>query len=309
MSNIVPISLLPEVSEFQMMKELAQMSVKSGLLPTSIKTPEAAMIIMLKGRELGIPAMQAFSHIHVINGKPAMSAELMLTQIYKHIPRVSINYIQSDDKACVIECQRPNSNKVQWSFTIEEAKRAELLSKGPWKQYPAAMLRARAISIMARAQFPDALNGVSYTPEELGAEIELDDQGNEVVKDVTPKPHAKEKQEDAKPIVNHAPQSQAESNKNDVAGTVDLVDKIRQEITARGAKIDGNKPKEPITYKTFVFQNPPEFKGKRFDEIEYAELSGYMDALAFKYLNQDIPLNVQWFFDLYNEYNKSIGIK
>jgi len=189
MSNQV--NLIPHASEFQTMKEMAQIAVKSGMIPSSIRSNEAAFIIMLKGRELGIPAMQAFSHIHVINGKPTMSAELMLTQIYKCIPKVSINYIQSDGLACIIECQRPHSNKTRWSFTIDEAKKAELLNKGPWKQYPAAMLRARAISIMARAQFPDCLNGVSYTPEELGADIDIDDQGNEIIKDVSPKENPK----------------------------------------------------------------------------------------------------------------------
>jgi hypothetical protein len=183
--------LLPQVTEFNIMKDLARISVNSGLLPTSINSPEKALIIMLKGREIGVPTMQAFSHIHVVNGKPTMSAELMLTQIYKCIPKVVINYIQSDDKCCIIEVQRPNCDKTKWSFSIQEAEKAQLLSKGPWKQYPAAMLRARAISIMARAQFPDCLNGISYTAEELGAEIDFDDNGCEVIKDVTKKIIAK----------------------------------------------------------------------------------------------------------------------
>jgi hypothetical protein len=195
MSNIViqnQISLLPEQQEFETMKSIASMAFKSGLLPSGIKSAEAAMIIMLKGRELGIPAMQAFSHIHIINGKPTMSAELMLTQIYKCIPKAVINFITSDDQKCEIESQRPNGNKTRWSFTIIDAKKAELLSKDPWKKYTSAMLRARAITIMARAIFPDCLNGVSYTAEELGADIDLDDQGNEIIKaenqkDVTPK--------------------------------------------------------------------------------------------------------------------------
>jgi hypothetical protein len=69
---------------------------------------------------------------------------------------------------------------------MDEAKAAQLLGKDVWKKYPAAMLRARAISAMARAMFPDAINGVSYTPEELGSEIEIGDDGQELVRDVTP---------------------------------------------------------------------------------------------------------------------------
>ena len=186
MSNLVQSNLLPAPAEFQTLKEIASMAVKSGLLPTSIKSSEQAVIIALKGRELGIPPMVAFAHISVINGKPCISAELMLSQIYQKVPSASINFIKNDNESCVIEAIRKNCKPSTWSFTIEDAKSAQLLGKQVWKQYPAAMLRARAISAMARAVFPDALNGVSYTPEEMGAEIEIDDNGTEVIKDVTP---------------------------------------------------------------------------------------------------------------------------
>jgi hypothetical protein len=77
---------IPSVEEFRTMKELGAMAIKSGFLPTSINTPEKAVIIILKGRELGIPPMQAFSSIAVVNGKPTMSAELMLSLIYRCVP-------------------------------------------------------------------------------------------------------------------------------------------------------------------------------------------------------------------------------
>jgi hypothetical protein len=187
MSNLVVQSnLLPAPAEFQTLKEIASMAVKSGLLPSSIKSPEQAVIIALKGRELGIPPMVAFSQISVINGKPCISAELMLSQIHQKVPSASINFIKNDNESCVIEAIRKNCKPSTWSFTIEDAKSAQLLGKQVWKQYPAAMLRARAISAMARAVFPDALNGVSYTPEEMGAEVEIDDQGMETIKDITP---------------------------------------------------------------------------------------------------------------------------
>ena len=247
MSNLVQSNLLPAPAEFQTLKEIASMAVKSGFLPTSIKSSEQAIIIALKGRELGIPPMVAFAHISVINGKPCISAELMLSQIYQKVPSASINFIKNDNESCVIEAIRKNCKPSTWSFSIEDAKSAQLLGKQVWKQYPGAMLRARAISAMARAVFPDALNGVSYTPEELGAEIEIDDSGTEVIKDVTPagdekktkhnvamtspspvtieKPKEEIKpepvsnetgQQDSKgsvPVLNHAPQSRLDSYK------------------------------------------------------------------------------------------------
>lgn len=187
MSNLInQKSIMPSPVEFNMMKEMASMAIKSGLLPTSVNTPEKAIIIMLKGRELGIAPMLALSHISVINGKPCMSAELMLSMIYENIPRAIINIVSTNETECVIIAQRPGGAPTEFSFKKSDADKAQLLSKKPWQSYPTAMYRARAISAMARALFPDAINGVSYTPEELGADIVINDDGTEGVKDVTP---------------------------------------------------------------------------------------------------------------------------
>ncbi len=286
MSNITvtnnQLSLIPAPQEFQTMKELSAMAFKSGLLPSGIKSAEAAMIIMLKGRELGIPAMQAFSHIHIINGKPTMSAELMLTQIYKCLPKAIINFVISDDKICKIEAQRPNGNKTEWAFTIDEAKKAELLTKEPWRKYTSAMLRARAITIMARAIFPDCLNGVSYTAEELGADIDLDDQGNEVIKDVTPPKKVE-------------------------------ADKIPQETdieklkTAKQAKEQAEmKTKTETKPKDYVFQSG-KFIHKKFTDIEQDMLDAYMAKIAYSVINQEPNQPTKELLEAYEAYKKERG--
>jgi hypothetical protein len=178
------VSLFPTDAEWAALKDQATTVVKSGLLPAAIKSPEQAIAIALKGRELGIPMMQAFAHIHIIQGKPTISAELMLSLIFRNCPGAVVDYTETDDQRCVIQARRPNGSAVRFSFSMDDAKKAGLLSKDSWAKYPGAMLRARAISIMARALFPDAIMGCSYTPEELGAE--LDDEGRVI--DVTPPP-------------------------------------------------------------------------------------------------------------------------
>lgn len=167
-------TLFPTPAEWNMLKEQATMAVKSGFLPIAIKTAEQATIIALKGRELGIPPMHAFSHIHVIQGRPTVSAELMLSLIFKNCPGAKIHYQESTEARCSIEAARPGQKSSTFSFTIEEAKKAGLLSKTPWQNFPAAMLRARVISIVGRAVFPDAIMGCSYTHEEMGAEVDED---------------------------------------------------------------------------------------------------------------------------------------
>lgn len=164
-------SLFPGEQEWALLKEQASMIVRTGFLPAAIKTPEQAIAIALKGRELGIPMMQAFAHVHIIQGKPTISAELMLSLIFRNCQGAIVNYVQTSNETCVIEAKRPNGSAARFSFTIEEARKAGLLNKDSWRNYPGAMLRARAVSIMARALFPDAIMGCSYIPEEMGADV------------------------------------------------------------------------------------------------------------------------------------------
>lgn len=166
MSDLIPID--------QMQKQ-ASVYLKSGFLPDAIKTPEQAIVIMQKGQELNIPPMQALSHIHVIKGKPTMSAELMLAQIYRNCPGAVIDFVALTNDCCVIEATRPGHRIAKFSFDMDDAKQAQLLGNPSWKKYPRAMLRSRCVSEMARTMFPDCIAGVSYVPEELGAEV--DDSG------------------------------------------------------------------------------------------------------------------------------------
>lgn len=158
------------VETYSVLEKQVTMAIKSGFLPASIKSPEQAITIALKGRELGIQPLQAFSQIHIIQGKPTISSELMLALIYRNCKGAVINYLESTSDACVIEACRPGGKMNTFSFNIEEAKSAGLLQKENWRKYPDAMLRARCIAIVARAVFPDAIMGASYTAEELGGE-------------------------------------------------------------------------------------------------------------------------------------------
>ncbi len=170
-------SLDLSLQSWNIMKEQASMLVKSGFLPVAIKTPEAAMAIMLKGRELGIPAMQAFAHISVINGKPAIGAELMLSLIRRTYPSAPIKIKKREDDGAVILAGRPTdkpADYTEFSFTIDNAKRAGLLGKSSWQGYPRNMCFWRAVSDMARSLYPECLMGCSHTPEELGAEVNED---------------------------------------------------------------------------------------------------------------------------------------
>lgn len=160
----------------------AQQYVDSGLLPTSIKTPAAALLIMKAGRELGIPATYALRNIHVISNRPTCSAELMMTLVHQRYGPSRILVKESTSQRCVVLCRPLGWDvTVETVWTLEDAKQAKLLNKpGPWQEYPRAMLRSRAVSEACRTHFPAAIAGM-YTPEELGAPVSVDGNGGLIV--------------------------------------------------------------------------------------------------------------------------------
>ena len=149
------------------MMQMATELVRSGMLPAHIKSPAAAVAVIQKGRELGIAPMYALSHIIVIQGKPTATAELMAALIYRDHGDDALDYEESTVERCTIAYKRRNASKrSKHTFTQADAKAAGL-SGGNWAKYPAAMLRARCISAVARMGFPDSIGGM-YTPEEVG---------------------------------------------------------------------------------------------------------------------------------------------
>ena len=176
MSNTLSVRSVDQ-SEWSIMREQSSILVKTGFLPTSIKTPEQAVAIMLKGRELGIPTMYALSNIAVIQGKPVAGAELLLALVYRDHGDNAIRFKQTDNKVCTIEYRRRSWQQPErYSYSIEDAKTAGLLGNQTWQKYPQAMLRARCISSVARMAFADTIGGM-YTPEELGAAVTVNYEG------------------------------------------------------------------------------------------------------------------------------------
>lgn len=156
-----------DAQSWQTIKEQADVLVKSGFLPPSVKSAAQAIAIALKGKTLGWDLSTSLNYINIIQGKPTISAEGMLSLIYSRVPGAVVNFTRMDDKCCMIEATRPGGKPHVFKFDENDAKAAGLLGRGSWKSYPRAMYRSRCISEMARSMFPDAVMGCSYTPEEI----------------------------------------------------------------------------------------------------------------------------------------------
>lgn len=184
--SINPLSdVIDVVKHMDELWHLAQILVKSAMLPKSIKTPEAAVAIMLKGRELGIGAMHAFASITVIQGNPGASPQLMLALINRSGLCEELE-IWDDGEAAFVKMKRRGRSAHTERFGMDDAdiflaiewtdgnkREIRLSQKHNWKSQPKIMRKWRAVAACARIVFPDVIAGM-YTPEELGADVNED---------------------------------------------------------------------------------------------------------------------------------------
>ena len=159
-----------EPNSIEEASRLAKILVASRLMPEGASTPEAAFTVIMTGRELGLTAMQSIRSIHVIKGKAMLSADLVaaLVKTRGDVCRY-FRMVESTNEVARYETLRVGEPApTTMAFTIEDAKRAHLTGKpeSNWSKYPAAMLRARCITSLARAVYPDLAMGL-YDPDEI----------------------------------------------------------------------------------------------------------------------------------------------
>ena len=172
----------------------ARYLAKSDLLPVAYRgKPENVLLAIEAGDALGVRPLTAINMIHVIQGKPTISAGLMAALVRQagHRLRVVVGTREagqpgqgSKAEPCAI-AKLWRSDDPEFAFesvwTLQRARDAQLTAKDSWKHYPQAMLKARAISEVCRDACPEVLAGIAYTPEELGeaflTDQERDDAG------------------------------------------------------------------------------------------------------------------------------------
>ncbi len=148
--------------------DLAERFSKSSLLPKAMqgKAPDVLVTIMA-GAEMGLAPMASLRAIHVIEGRPVLSADGMIAIVLGSGKAVYFERVEESEKAVTYETLRVGSKTPRrCTWTIEQAKAAGLHLKDNWRGYPRAMLASRAKAELARDVYPDVLMGC-YTAEEL----------------------------------------------------------------------------------------------------------------------------------------------
>lgn len=180
---------IPTPQELESLHKLAKYIQKSSKFKTTPPPVEDIFIALLMAKELNMPLMSAATGgIHIYMGKVELGAHMMGAKIREAGGILDIN---STDDYCEIKAKRADGNKYTAKFTMEDAKRGQLLGKGMWKRFPAEMLYTKCISRICRVLFPDTFG----TPIYGEGEIDMDRESPEESFDVVRENFIEEKQE------------------------------------------------------------------------------------------------------------------
>jgi len=148
--------------------KMAEILIKSRLLPQSVDTPAKAMVILQMGHELGLQPMMAFNGIYVVNNRPAFTEHLMGSLVRQH-PEYAGMRVDSEEDSVTVTVKRKlqggETEEFASTFSLDDARTAGLLDKDNWKRYPKRMLKARASNYAMRDAFPDVLGGMISVDE------------------------------------------------------------------------------------------------------------------------------------------------
>lgn len=128
-----------------------------------VKTVDQAIALMLVAQAEGMHPAIAATHYHVINGRPTLKADAMLSRFQAAGGTVNWTVYTDDVVTGVFSHPQGGSVSIEWS--VAKAQQAGLTKNPTWRQYPRQMLRARCISEGIRTVYPGVTVGV-YTPEE-----------------------------------------------------------------------------------------------------------------------------------------------
>ena len=167
MTNGLSLSTMSDALAF------AEMVSKTEFAPKDFKgKPEACLLAIQHGAEIGLSPMQSLQSIAVVNGRPTIYGDAALAVcLASPVCEWVTESVDGDGEKMVATCsaqRRGYPKPITSTFSVADAKAAGLWAKGgPWSQYPKRMLAMRARGFALRNAFADVLRGL-VTAEEAG---------------------------------------------------------------------------------------------------------------------------------------------
>ncbi len=159
-ANAMPIRNMDDLAR------IADMFAKSGYFTDAREAAQIGVKI-LAGREMSFGPFASVNGVHVIQGKPAVGANLMAAAVKSH-PKYDYRVVTMTDEKVELEFMQEGKPAGVSKFDLQDAKAADVKNL---QKFPRNMLFARALSNGVRWFCPDVFMGSSvYTPEELGSD-------------------------------------------------------------------------------------------------------------------------------------------
>lgn len=174
-------SRMPSRQEIHDLGVLANGLAASGFFKDA-RGGAQALAKLVFGRDLGLSATAAMTGVHIIEGKPEISANVQAQMVKTYAGPEGERYDYKilpphDDQRCEIEFLRRWQPGGDWEslgtieYTIEMARTAGLAGKAVWQKHTRNMLFARAMSDGVAFYCPEVTNGIRVYHEH---EIDVD---------------------------------------------------------------------------------------------------------------------------------------
>lgn len=170
------------------LSRIGKMMAVSGYFQDAKDAAQAAVKVQA-GMEMGFGPFASMTGIYIIQGRPSIGANLMASAV-KNNPKYDYRVKDMSAEVCRIEFFEVINGKRESigvsEFTIAEARKANVKNLD---KFPRNMLFARSMSNGIRWFCPDVFNGnVTYTPEELGADVDAEGYVTDLPKQAEPQP-------------------------------------------------------------------------------------------------------------------------
>lgn len=152
-------------------------------------TAEAIFAVIMRGRALGLDATTALANFHIVEGRPTMSATLIVGLILASNKAEFFELVEStNERATWATKRRGGKREITMTFDLDDAIAAGVLERtregvirgvsrsgraSNWDKWRRTMLRHRASVELARAVYPDITAGL-YTSDEISGGTVID---------------------------------------------------------------------------------------------------------------------------------------
>ena len=156
------VSLAPQ--SFQEALAFAEKVAQTDMVPESDRNKPGNILAKIQfGAEIGLPPFQSIQKLFCTKGRVGMEVSAMQAVVESSglCEDIDVTWDEASQTATATTT-RKGRKPVTLVFSAEDAKRAGLMTKALYSQYPQRMLTRRALGFLLQDRYPDVLRGVVH---------------------------------------------------------------------------------------------------------------------------------------------------